>query len=113
MSTDEAWQAKDLIEGFRQAFQETLLDALKGIGGDITSYAAELSHDYALCLLKGLGKDENAQRNLDHLRAQVLLIAAKRQIILNRELRQTLVDLTLMLVKFGLRATVSFCPSFL
>jgi len=98
---------EDVMEALKDAFEDVAKDALKGAQGDIKAYAKDLARDYWACLVGSVKDKDAARRNIDHLRAQVLLIAVKRKIIIARELQQRVMDMAVMLAQFGISTAMA------
>ena len=96
-----------IMGALKDAFEDVAKDALAGAQGDIRAYAKDLASDYWACLVGSVKDRDTAKRNIDHLRAQVLLIAVKRKIIIARELQQSIMDMAVMLARFGIAAALS------
>lgn len=75
----------ELLMAMRRGFADLISDALEGAGGNVDAYTTQLTQEFGHYLtLVGAG-DKTAERNLVHLRAQVLLIAVKNELIAVRE----------------------------
>ena len=86
MSEDAKTQLEAIVNTLKDAFAEVVKNALKDAQGDIKEYGALLAKEYAKYLWRAYKeKDEIARENLGDLKAQVALIALKRQIIMTRE----------------------------
>ena len=75
-----------IVAALKDGFQELVKEALTGAQGDVKAYAVILAQEYGRDLWRQYRDgDKVAAENLRDLKAQVALIAVKRELIVTRE----------------------------
>lgn len=76
----------EMLSALKGAFEDVVKNALRGAQGDVKAYAQQLAQEYGKYLWRQYKDgDYAAERNLEHLEAQVALIAVKRELVISRE----------------------------
>jgi hypothetical protein len=98
----------ELVTSLKSAFEDLAKEMLADAQGDVKAYAAQLAQEYGKYLWRSYkDKDADAARNLDHLKAQVALLAVKREIVVARESVEALKAAIGTAAKIGARVLLS------
>jgi hypothetical protein len=97
-----------IIDAAKVALRDFILDTLKDVQGDLAGYASAIMADFAKFLYQSVDRPaETVDRNLAHLRAQALLLAATRGLELVREAQETLKKIIEAAARVGLKALLA------
>ena len=81
----------ELIAALKAAFASVVAEALEGATGDVKTYAAQLGQEFGRNLYRVLSSgDKIAAGNLDDLKAQVMLLAVKRELVISHDIMERL-----------------------
>lgn len=98
----------ELVSALKSAFEELVHDALTGAKGDLKSYGQQLAQEYGKYLWRAYkDNDDVARENLKDLKAQVLHIAVRREIIVTYETIDKIKTILEVAAKIGLKALIA------
>lgn len=98
----------EIVEALKSGFKDLLDDVLADAKGDVKAYAAQLAQEFGRYLWRSVkDKDATAKRNLTHLKAQVALIAVKREIVATRETMAKLSEIAEIAARIGIKALLA------
>jgi hypothetical protein len=98
----------DIVAAVKSAFEDIVRDALAGAKGDLKAYGQQLTQEFGKYLWRAYqGGDEVARENLKDLKAQVLLIAVRREIIVERETMARLKEIVEIAARIALKALIA------
>jgi hypothetical protein len=107
MSDSAVADKSDLIQAMKVAFAELVADTLAGASGDVLAYSQQLTQEFGRYLWRAQQGDAVATGNLDDLKAQVLLIAVKRAIVVQRETMAKVQEIVDIAMRFALKALIA------
>lgn len=98
----------EVVEGLKSGLLDVLADVLADARGDVKAYGALLVQEYGRYLWRSIkDHDDMARRNLAHLRAQVALLAVKREIVATRELMARITEIVEVAARVGTKALLA------
>lgn len=99
--------AQEVIAKAQEEMKSLIAKILSDAKGDVKTYAVAIAEAYGKMLLKSIGKDDAViDRNLKHLRAQALLLAAKNSLAIHKETQEAIKRVLEASAKILLKALV-------
>jgi len=98
----------DIVAAIKSAFEDIVKDALADSKGAVKAYGQQLTQEFGKYLWRAYQDgDEVARENLKDLKAQVLLIAVRREIIVERETIARLQEIVEIAARIALKSLIA------
>ena len=97
-----------IVAALKDGFQALVKEALAGAQGDLKAYAVQLAQEYGRNLWRQYRDgDKVAAENLRDLKAQVALLAVKRELIVTREALERIKQIVEDALAIGARVLIA------
>jgi hypothetical protein len=98
----------DIVAAIKSEFEDIVKDTLSDAKGDVRAYDQQLTQEFGKYLWRAYQSgDDVARENLKDLKAQVLLIAVRREIIVERETIARLTEIVEIAARIALKALIA------
>jgi len=100
---------EEMLKVLRKQARELVTEIMGSVTVDAKKYGAEIAKEMASCfVMLYVEKDNNVvKRNLEHLKAQVQLLAVKHQIKMHKIIRERLQKVLVIATKIALTAAIA------
>lgn len=107
MSDDVGMTTADLLAALKRAAQELIESLMADAKGDVKAYAQLLAQEFGRYLDRARKGDGVAAENLRDLRAQVRLLAVKREIVAQRDILDAVQRAIEIVASYGLKVLIA------